>query len=99
MRKNRIAWPAKNPDARGFPSIDANWSDPTGTAPYVSSVRARRLASAIARGDVSLLPHLVRAARSIFLAPEVHILGNHLIENGIGLVAASALTHGAEAHS
>ena len=108
--ERRIPWLTRNPrlasyearyglaaDARGFPTTDARWCDATGTEPYVASVRARRLATAIARGDAGLLPHVVRAARAIFLAPEIHILGNHLIENGIGLVAASCVTQGLEA--
>ena len=108
--ESRMDWLAKNPrlaayearyglaaDARGFPWIGKNWSDAMGTAPYVASVRARRLASAIARGESGLLPQLARAARAVFVAPELHLLGNHLMENGIGLVAASAVSQGAEA--
>jgi hypothetical protein len=74
-----------------------SWTDGTSLAPYVASVRARRLASAIARGRSELAPHLVRAARAILVAPELHLLGNHLLENGIGLVCAASVAEGKEA--
>ena len=104
----RLAWVAKNPNLAAYEAryaldlgagdVEATrWTDRVSLAPYVASVRARRLASAIARGRVELFPHVVRAARAVLVAPEVHLLGNHLLENGIGLVAAASVADGAEA--
>ena len=104
----RLAWVAKNPNLAAYEAryaldlgagdVEATrWTDRVSLAPYVASVRARRLASAIARGRVELFPHVVRAARAVLVAPEVHLLGNHLLENGIGLGAAASVADGAEA--
>jgi hypothetical protein len=106
--ESRLPWLAKNPNLAAyearyaldlpFERVDPNaWTDRVSVAPYVASVRARRIASAIARGRSELFPHLVRAARAVLVAPEVHLLGNHLLENGIGLVAAAAVAEGADA--
>ncbi|MBM4360551.1 MAG: hypothetical protein FJ096_20790 [Deltaproteobacteria bacterium] len=106
--ESRLPWLAKNANLAAYearyaldlPRADldpSGWSEGVGLAPYVASVRARRLASAIARGRAELLPHLVRAARAVLVAPELHLLGNHLLENGIGLVAAASVAEGAEA--
>jgi hypothetical protein len=104
----RLPWLAKNANLAAYEAryaldlgpdrVASNaWTDATSAAPYVASVRARRLASAVARGRHELVPHLVRAARAVCVAPELHLLGNHLLENGIGLVAASSIADGPEA--
>ena len=66
--------------------VIARWSLPAASEPYAASVRARRLATAVAldhsmvhRG--SLAEELARAARAILLQPEFHLLGNHILEN------------------
>jgi hypothetical protein len=106
--EGRREWLRGNPNLEAYecryaldlPRAEVNslsWTDGTSLAPYVASVRARRLASGIARGRVELAPHLVRSARAVVVAPELHLLGNHLLENGIGLVCASAVAEGKEA--
>jgi hypothetical protein len=103
----RRAWLRGNPNLEAYeqrygldlPNLafhEGLWTDRTSLSPYVASVRARRLASAIARGVTELTAHLVRAARAVAAAPEVHLLGNHLIENGVGLVCAAAVAEGRE---
>lgn len=72
------------------------WRGPA-FAPYVASVRARRLAIQVALGREELRPELIRAARAVMRAPELHLLGNHLLENGFGLLCAAAVSSGKEA--
>jgi hypothetical protein len=57
---------------------------------FAASVRARRLAVAAALGarDPSIPTELARAVRAILIGVEVNQLGNHLIENAIGLGCA-----------
>lgn len=65
--------------------------------PYPSSVRARRIAIAMRCGARGLEGELARAARAVILRPEIHLLGNHLLENGFGLACAGAAARGVEA--
>jgi Heparinase II/III-like protein/Heparinase II/III N-terminus len=74
-----------------------DWSGRVAIAPFPASVRARRIAVAIRLGRSALRRELARAARAIALQPELHILGNHLLENGFGLVCAGAAARGPEA--
>jgi hypothetical protein len=73
------------------------WASPTALEPYPASVRARRIAVASRCGRHGLVPELARAARVVLIRPEVHLMGNHLLENGMGLACAGAVTRGAEA--
>jgi uncharacterized heparinase superfamily protein len=65
--------------------------------PYPASVRARALAVAVRFGRRDLGSELARAARAVLLQPELHLLGNHVLENGFALVCAAAVTQGVEA--
>lgn len=73
------------------------WRTRTAVEPYPASVRARRLAVAARLGAPGARHELARAARAVLLRPEVHLLGNHLLENGFGLACAGAVARGAEA--
>jgi hypothetical protein len=75
----------------------ADWSSPVAVEPYPASVRARRISVAIRCGRRDLGGELARAARAVLLQPEIHLLGNHLLENGLGLACAGAAAEGAEA--
>ena len=75
----------------------ADWSPRVAIEPYPSSVRARRIAVAMRCGHPGLRTELARAARAVLLQPEVHLLGNHLVENGLALACAGAVTQGPEA--
>jgi uncharacterized heparinase superfamily protein len=75
----------------------ADWSSRTAVEPYPASVRARRLAVAARCGRARLDRELARAARAVLLQPEVHLLGNHLLENGFALASAGAAAVGPEA--
>ena len=74
-----------------------DWSSPIAIEPYPASVRARRIAVAIRCGRRGLEAELARAARAVLLRPEVHLLGNHLLENGIALACAGAAASNSEA--
>jgi uncharacterized heparinase superfamily protein len=73
------------------------WTGVCAVRPYPASVRARRIAVAIRCGRRDLDSELARAARAVLTQLELHLLGNHLLENGIGLACAGAVTRGAEA--
>lgn len=75
----------------------ADWSARVALAPYPASVRARRLAVATRLGRRVDARELARAARAVSLQPELHLLGNHLLENGLGLACAGAAARGVEA--
>jgi hypothetical protein len=75
----------------------AEWSSRIAVEPYPASVRARRIAVAVRCGRRGLQPELARAARAVFLQPEVHLLGNHLVENGLALACAGSAARGPEA--
>jgi hypothetical protein len=80
------------------PAVETpRWEGRTAIDPYPASVRARSLALAIRVGRTGLAPELARAARAALLQPELHLLGNHLLENGLGLACAGAATRGPEA--
>ncbi|MGK4006235.1 alginate lyase family protein [Sorangium sp. So ce1036] len=66
-------------------------------APYPSSVRARQLALAARLGARGAGGELARACRAILVHPELHLLGNHLLENGLGLACGGAVAKGLEA--
>ncbi len=78
-------------------SPHADWTKPVAIAPFPASVRARRIAVAIRLGRVGLDRELARAARAVAMQLELHILGNHLLENAIALVCAGAAARGPEA--
>ncbi len=61
------------------------------------SVRARNIALACRLGASGLETELARACRSVVLQLEFHLLGNHLLENGIALVCGGAVAKGTEA--
>ena len=65
-------------------------------APYPASVRARRLAVAYAQTRKDIRRALAQAARAILRKPELHLLGNHWLENGFGLASAASVTQGVE---
>ena len=65
--------------------------------PYPASVRARRLAVALRFGRTGLGAALTRAARAVALQIELHLLGNHLLENAFALVCAGSAMLGREA--
>jgi uncharacterized heparinase superfamily protein len=73
------------------------WPSRMAVAPFPASVRARRIAVAVKLGRADLGPELARAARAIALQPELHLLGNHLLENALGLACAGAVASGPEA--
>lgn len=81
------------------PGPVCNWSDPVAVHPYPASVRARNLALGIWLGKQGLQGQLARACRAVMVQPEVHLLGNHLLENGLGLVCAAAVARGPEAEA
>ncbi|KYG10045.1 hypothetical protein BE21_14420 [Sorangium cellulosum] len=83
------------------PTLEAPsaWDDPIASHPFPASVRARRLAVAARLGRPGLSAELGRACRAIALGLELHLLGNHLVENAIGLVCGGAVTEGLEAEA
>jgi hypothetical protein len=81
-------------DERG---LHETWRTHTAVEPYPASVRARRIAMAMRLGASGLEAELARAARAVMLRPELHLLGNHVLENGFGLACAGAAAQGAEA--
>ncbi len=79
------------------PDVSAAWRTSAAVHPYPASVRARSLAVAIRRGAEGYDAELARACRAVLLQPELHLLGNHLLENGIGLACGGAIASGHEA--
>jgi hypothetical protein len=77
--------------------VNETWRTHTAVEPYPASVRARRIAMAMRLGASGLEAELARAARAVMLRPELHLLGNHILENGFGLACAGAAAQGAEA--
>ncbi|MGK3999753.1 heparinase II/III domain-containing protein [Sorangium sp. So ce1024] len=75
------------------------WDAPVASHPFPASVRARRLAVAARLGRPGLAAELARACRAIALGLELHLLGNHLLENAIGLVCGGAVARGLEAEA
>ena len=73
-----------------------DWSSRPAVEAYPASIRARRLAVAMRCGRRGLESELARAARAVLLQPEVHLLGNHLLENGFALACAASAMRGAE---
>ncbi|MBL8740756.1 MAG: hypothetical protein JNK04_06675, partial [Myxococcales bacterium] len=73
------------------------WSASEALHPYPASVRARSLALAARLGHRHVAAELTRAARAVALQLEIHLLGNHFLENGIALNTAAAVTTGPEA--
>lgn len=93
--------------ASGEPNASA-WHARVAIEPYPASVRARRLAVAIRLGHpghaghagrASFAAELARACRAVMLQPELHLLGNHLLENGFALACGGAVTRGPEAEA
>lgn len=79
------------------PRPRAGWAQGVGVRPYPAAVRARRLATAITLGHTHLRAELARACRAVLAQLEVHLLGNHLLENALGLCAGAAVSTGLEA--
>jgi len=73
------------------------WRTRTAIEPYPAAVRARRLAVAARLGRPGLDGEIARACRAVAMQLELHLLGNHLLEDAIGLVAGGAACEGAEA--
>ena len=73
------------------------WNSRAAFEPFPASVRARRIGVAMRCGRSGLVRELTRAARAVALQPELHLLGNHLLENGFALACAGAVTSGVEA--
>lgn len=76
---------------------EADYRSAVALHPYPASLRARSLAVAVRVGRRELAPELCRACRAVVAQPELHLLGNHLLENGLALVCGGAVCHGAEA--
>jgi hypothetical protein len=81
-------------DAAGTPGFE---DDPAALHPFPSSVRARNLAVAVRRGVPVEGKRLARACRAVLAQLELHLLGNHYLENGFGLACAGCVAEGAEA--
>ncbi|KYF77386.1 hypothetical protein BE11_29625 [Sorangium cellulosum] len=79
--------------------VPGAWEGPVASHPFPASVRARRLAVAARLGRPGLAAELARACRAIALGIELHLLGNHLLENAIGLVCGGAVARGLEAEA
>jgi uncharacterized heparinase superfamily protein len=77
----------------------ADWTSRVAVEPYPASVRARRIAVAMRCGRPDLEGELARAARAVMLQPELHLMGNHLLENGLALACAGAVSRGVEAEA
>ena len=75
------------------------WHRRVALEPYPASVRARRLAVAMRSGVRGMASELARACRAVLLQPELHLMANHLLENGIALAAAGAVARGPEARA
>ncbi len=77
----------------------AAWRSRVAIEPFPASVRARRIAVALRAGSPSrtLAGELARACRAVVLQPELHLLGNHLLENAFALTCGGAVTRGPEA--
>lgn len=77
------------------------WTSPVAFTPYCASVRARQLALAVVfhgkETPASLYRELQRAGRAVAVQLERDIGGNHLFENAMGLLSASAWLQGKEA--
>ncbi|WP_437286441.1 heparinase II/III domain-containing protein [Sorangium sp. So ce406] len=80
-------------------AVPGAWEGPVASHPFPASVRARRLAVAARLGRPALAAELARACRAIALGLELHLLGNHLLENAIGLVCGGAVARGLEAEA
>lgn len=80
----------------GTPAFE-QWHLRTAVEPFPASVRARHIAVAVRCGRRGLDVELARAARAVALQLEVHLLGNHLLENAIALACAGAAARGLEA--
>ncbi len=76
--------------------VPAAWPTSVALEPYPASIRARALAVAVRFGRHDVGEELTRAARAVLLQPELHLLGNHVLENGLALVCAAAVTRGPE---
>ena len=74
----------------------AEWKSRVAIEPFPASVRARRIAVAIRCGGQGLERELARAARAVIVRPELHLMGNHLLENGFALACAGAAARGLE---
>jgi hypothetical protein len=84
-------------EVTGEPGEHRDWTSHAAVEPYPASVRARQLAVATRLGRVDLGPELARAARAVAIQPELHLLGNHLLENGFALACAGCAGSGLEA--
>lgn len=73
-----------------------DWRDAVALHPYPASLRARSVAVGIRLGERGLEAELARACRAVLLQPELHLLGNHLLENALALVCGGAVSRGVE---
>jgi uncharacterized heparinase superfamily protein len=72
------------------------WVGPAAVSPAPASHRARNLALAIHAGRGEFVGELARACRAVLTQLEFHLLGNHFLENGVGLCCGACATVGAE---
>lgn len=84
-------------EVTGCPGEQQDWASHAAVEPFPASIRARQLAVATRLGRRDLGPELARAARAVALQPELHLLGNHLLENGFALACAGCAGLGIEA--
>lgn len=83
--------------SRPLDAYDLAIGDEAWLAPFPAAVRARTLAIAVRLGSTGVAAFLAEAARAVLLQLELPLMGNHLLEDAIGLVAASVALEGAEA--
>lgn len=77
---------------RGF----AHWKRAVAHHPYPASLRARNVAVGVRLGRRGLAGELARACRAVLAQIELHLLGNHVLENGLALAAGGAVARGPE---
>ena len=83
-----LDWERRHPPVRGA----------VGWAPYPTSLRLPTLCLlASGEGGMRVWPSLWRQAEHLSRCPERHLLGNHLLENGIALACAGAAFDGPDA--
>lgn len=82
-----------------FVPAERTFANDAGLAPFVAAIRARALSVAIRRGAGGLEGELTRACRAVAVQLELHLLANHLLENGFALCCAGSVTAGVEAEA
>lgn len=80
--------PAAVLTGEALPTAEASWD------PYPCSVAARSLALAVALGRSDYAPLLQQCATRVLTQLEFHLMGNHLLENAIGIGCAGSVLGG-----